>query len=97
MVFVDFQTAIPEDTLREGESMKGLSDWETMSLLWHVNECCDAHTRMVGRWLRGRGMLEMVPAAFFQNYDTSDEGPETERNEYEAMKTLRARGYLDID
>ncbi|KAF8892007.1 hypothetical protein CPB85DRAFT_1331681 [Mucidula mucida] len=97
VVFVDFQTAIPEDTLREGESMKGLSDWDTCRLLWHVTECCDAHKRMVGRWLRGRGMLEMVLAAFFFNYDISDEGPETERNEYEAMKTLRARRYLDID
>ncbi len=97
MVFVNFHSTVPEEDLRPHEIMKDMTDWDTCRLLWHVTECCDAHKRMVGRWLRGRGMLEMVLAAFFLNYDISDEGPETERNEYEAMKTLRARRYLDID
>ncbi len=98
MVFVNLHSAVTEDRLQKGETMKGLMAWEITELLDHVPACCCAHMRMIGRWMRVHDMLKVMSAEdFFRNYDISDEGPETERNEYEAMKTLRARGYLDID
>ncbi len=97
VVFINFHSAVPEEDLRPHEMMKDMTDGDTSRLLWHVPECGAAHKRMIGRWFRGRDMLKMVPDAFFLNYNISDEGPETERNEYEAMKALAVSGQLDKD
>ncbi|KAF9009741.1 hypothetical protein BDZ89DRAFT_1167915 [Hymenopellis radicata] len=96
VVFVNFHSAITEGTLKETETMDPLTDWEKMELLGHVTDCCPVHKRMFGRWMRVRDMHQVIPAAsFFQNIDLSDEGPNTEQNEFDAMRALRASGHLD--
>ncbi|KAF9026670.1 hypothetical protein BDZ89DRAFT_1161212 [Hymenopellis radicata] len=70
VVFVEFKMAATKDSISGGTTMSKLMDFETMSVLSHVTDCCPTHRRMFGKWMQAEKMV--APQHLFSGVDLSD-------------------------